>query len=660
MSYPFTEATVLANGARIAHDVLADVLEPPQSVDYLRWATENITFKEGESDYPGPYNPDLFPFFTEILNALSPDDPCRTVSLLKSAQLGGTILANIFVGGTMDMDPCNFLYVHPSEPNARRWSLTKWGPMVRGTPVLKRLFPGGSRDTSNSIFFKERFDGRGSIQLAGANSPAGLSMISNPRQVQDDLAKWEPNSAGDPEKQANSRSRGFEFAKIFKCSTPLIMPGCKITTNFEKGSQEHYYVPCPHCGHMHTLEWENMLASLDPDHPEKAHFTCPDCGCAIEEHDRADMVRKGEWRAHNPSAMRRHRSFYIWSAYAPLQPWVRIAEEWLDAEGDPSSEQVFLNDTVGLAYRQKGDAPPWEDVRTRAEETGHVRGKLPTGSLLLTLGMDCQKDRVEWHLIGWGRDLQRWVIDYGVVPGHISEPETQAALSVLMKSTWKNAAGRDIGIDMGAIDGNAWTEDVWDWAKKHPAGKLIMVRGVGSVSAPLLAKVKKERNRQGKLLKYSKRFFNFGTSVLKMALYRNLRKDDPSERAFVHLAKGMGDEYFRQLCSERRVAVRKNGFTTYKWVKDDNQANEGLDTMLQAEAAAIRLGVRNMPDSRWSQLEEERETSPPSLQTDLEDMIQGSGATEKTKDNEAAAPARGGGSDSGGHLQRRPGWLKRN
>ena len=29
-----------------------------------------------------------------ILLALSPDDPCRIVSLAKSAQLGGTVLAN--------------------------------------------------------------------------------------------------------------------------------------------------------------------------------------------------------------------------------------------------------------------------------------------------------------------------------------------------------------------------------------------------------------------------------------------------------------------------------------------------------------------------------------------------------------------------------------
>ena len=33
------------------------------------------------------------------------------------------------------------------------------------------------------------------------------------RQVQDDLAKWDMNSAGDPENQADSRSQGREFCE---------------------------------------------------------------------------------------------------------------------------------------------------------------------------------------------------------------------------------------------------------------------------------------------------------------------------------------------------------------------------------------------------------------------------------------------------------------
>jgi phage terminase large subunit GpA-like protein len=238
----------------------------------------------------------------------------------------------------------------------------------------------------------------------------------------------------------------------------------------------------------------------------------------------------------------------------------------------------------------------------------------------LFFGLDCQLDRVEAQLVAFGRDHRRFVIDYIVIPEHISEPACQERLTALLQQTWTNAAGQKMGIDGAAIDGNAWTEDVWDFARKHHSSQLIMVRGLGSDTAPLLARVKKERNqRTGKLLKYAKRFYNFGTSVLKMALYRNLAKDDPLAHGYVAFPRGLDDEYFRQLTAERRTPEKRHGFVVYRWTKDETQANEGLDTMLQAEAAAIKYGVRGLPEAIWARLEAERETPPPESQPELFD-----------------------------------------
>jgi phage terminase large subunit GpA-like protein len=309
----------IANAERLVMEAMAAAIEPPPTVDYVRWAEENIVFTKRESPFPGPYNRKLFPYFDEILRALSPDDPCRTVTVMGSAQIGKTVVGNVFVGGSMDMDPCDFLFTHPTEQNAARWSKLKLLPMLRGTPSLNRIFPAGSRDGANSILMKEHAEGLGAILISGANSPASLSQITMRRQVQDDLAKWEMNTAGDPEMQADNRSRADEFAKILKISTPLVMPGCRITKSFEAGSQEMLYVPCPHCNHMQVLEWENMLASLDPDRPEAAHFTCIANGCVIEEHHRSKMLAGHQWRAHNEKAKRYHRSFWLWSAYSYLQ-----------------------------------------------------------------------------------------------------------------------------------------------------------------------------------------------------------------------------------------------------------------------------------------------------------------------------------------------------
>lgn len=601
--------TMLANAERLFWEAIEAACRPPARVDYLDWAINNIEFSKRESPEPGPYNPDRFSYFNEVLRALSPADPCRIVTLAKSAQLGGTVLANIFTGGSLVMDPGDLMYVHPTDNNAERWSKMKLTPMLRGTASLKALFPERSREGGNSTLYKERADGLGAILISGANSPASLSQVTVPRQVQDDLAKWEMNSAGDPEVQADSRSRAITFAKIFKISTPLVMPGCRITKSYNAGSQESLYVPCPHegCGHMQTLEWENLQANLDPEQPDRAFFSCVACEQPIEEHHRAQMLKGHEWRAANPKMKRIHRSFYIWSAYSFLQSWKQIAFEWFKAKGDPEAERAFLNDTVGQAFKATGEAPPWEAIRDRAAESDYVKGTIPKGGLFTTLGIDCQQDRCEWQLVAWGRAGRRWVIDYGVVPGHISEPATRDLLDGLKAQLWPNAYGCLFGPELTAIDGNAWTEDVWGWAQRHPATQVIMVRGANTDHAPVLEQVRKERNAAGKPLKYSKRFYNFGSSVLKMALYRNLKKTDPTEPGFIHFPRGLDDEYFRQLTAERRMPVKRFGAEVYRWIKDPGQANEALDTHLQAETAANRLGLRGMPDRVWDRHESMRE-----------------------------------------------------
>jgi phage terminase large subunit GpA-like protein len=591
----------MARQRRIGLEALLQTWEPVPLIDYLAWAQEHIVFSDGS--FKGPYNRTLFPYFDEILRALSPADPCRFVTLMGSAQIGKTTLANVFTLGSLTMGRGAFLYAHPTEDNARRWSKMKLAPLMRSTAVVREQFPQRPRDGSDAVFFKERRDGLASLLITGANSPASLSQVTIDFQVQDDLAKWEMNAAGDPEAQADNRSRAIEFAKIFKVSTPLVFPGCRITKDFELGSQEYPYVPCPHCGHIQVLEWDNMLANLDPAKPEDAHFVCvsPECGAVIEEHHRPQMLAGFEWRARNPGAARDHRSFSIWSAYSYLQSWARIAQEWFKNRGDPGGEKTFINDTVGKAYRATSEARPWEELRDRAAESHYVRGTVPHGALLLMMGIDCQGDRVEWQVVGFGREFRRYVIDYGVIGRHISEPDCQRNLDLALAQRWRNAAGQEFAISFAAIDGNAWTEDVWSFARRHPPSKLIMVRGRGDDSAPRIKLVKREHNEKtGKVLAYSKRFYNLGVSVLKMSLYRDLAKDDPKAPGYVALPSGLDDEYFQELVAERRVQVKRGGFTVWRWTKDDRQDNEALDTMVQATGAAMKFGVYSLSDHGWN------------------------------------------------------------
>jgi phage terminase large subunit GpA-like protein len=603
---------LIANAQRLGLETVAAALEPPPPVDLLAWAERNIVFDDGP--FPGRYSRQLFPFFDEVLKALGPDDPARFVTLCGSAQVGKTVLGLIFALGSMTVSRGSFLYVHPTSDNALRWSKMKLSVMMKSTAVVREQFPQRSRDSLASILYKERVDGLARLLITGANSPASLSQVTIDAQVQDDLSKYEPNNMGDPELMADSRSRAIADAKIFKISTPLVTPGCRITNNYMAGSQEQAFVPCPHCSTMQILEWENMLAALDPADPDSACFTCVECGGVIEEYHRPQMLAGFEWRAANPAAAKEHRSFAIWSAYSYLQSWSQIAREWLRAKGDPAGEKVFHNDVLGKAYETRGDGRPWEELRDRALKSHYGRGEVPKGCLLLFLGIDVQLDRCEWVLIGCGQRYQRFIIDVGTVGKHVSEPDAQRHLDQLLDRTLVNSVGRPMSITLAAIDGGYSTDDVLQFARRHPTSRLIAVRGVHGDAAPRISRVQRERNEKlGTLVKYSRRFFNVGVNVFKLALYKDLAKDDSTLPGFISFPRDLPDRFYQELTSETRVAHKRMGQIVWKWEKPDRAKNECLDCTIYASAAAIKYGVNWISDVGWRNLEADLETPlPPS------------------------------------------------
>jgi hypothetical protein len=423
-----------------------------------------------------------------------------------------------------------------------------------------RAVSGKSRDGANSVLLKEHRDGLGAILISGANSPSSLSQVSMRRQVQDDLSKWEMNSAGDPEAQADSRSRGYEFAKMLKASTPLVLPGCRISKSFEAGSQEYPYVPCPHCGEMQVLEWENMQADLDPDKPEEAHFTCIACGTVIEEHHRRQMLAGLEFRAHNPAAKREHRSFWIWSAYSYLQSFERIAREWLKVKGDRCRRA-----DVPQRHRRQG---------LQGGERGAALGKAarPCFAVALRARHHPGRRAAAVHgvrLPGGPRRMASWWRSGAISPlRHRPLRDSGAHLGRNLPRTARRAAeadlaeriGRKIGVDLAAIDGNAWTEDVWDFAKRHPASQLIMVRGrrrgFRAAHRPDQEGTQPAHRQAAEILEA---LLQFRHQRRENGAVSQPGQGRSAVGGFVSFPRGLDDEYFRQLTAEHRKAVKKKG-----------------------------------------------------------------------------------------------------
>lgn len=631
----------LSSAAAAVERGLAVAMVPPPPPDITRWCEDNIEFDE-RSPFPGPFRIDRFPFLRRIHEVLSPEHPCREVTVRGSAQWGKTVsVLNPAVAAWHEYGPLDSLVVHPTTSAATEWVRTKWMPMRRSAPSLRAIFGDGRGEQTDTLHNQETIARTGTLKVTSAGSPDDLAGTTRRLVLMDDVAKFEMTPKGDPEELAASRAAGFEDAKIVRISTPQIVGTCRITRAFQRSTQEHYHVPCPHCGNMAPLTWENFRRNLDPERLHAAHFSCEACGGVIGHGHKVAMVAAGKWVAHNPKGD--HPGFHLWRAYVPQRDWASIAVEYARVMGwtsvaltpdgkaklaeqvDAQTEQTFWNDVLGLPYEQASKGPDWEKLRDRVEAPAEgavppiQRGTVPAQGVILACGVDCQGDRIEAQIVAFGRNYRRWVIDYQVIPHHISTEEARLALNQLLKSAWRTEAGRRVALDVLAIDGGAYTEDVWDWALGHPYTRVIVTKGATSALAQPLKRMEFDKRTDRMARRKKRQGFIVGVSQLKGDFYAWLDKTDPAERGYCAFAAGLGDEYYRQVTAEVRVLKRaSSGVMTSRWViSEAGRRNEALDTMLMAEAGARFKHWTYMSDAAWDQLDAERGGGPEEAQGDL-------------------------------------------
>lgn len=640
---------------------MAVAMRPPPPPDITRWCEENIVFDE-RSPFPGPFRIDRFPFLRRIHEVMSPEHPAREVSVRGSAQIGKTIsLLNSTVAAWHEYGPLDSLVVHPTTSAATEWVRTKWMPMRRQAPSLRAVFGDGRGEQTDTLSNMETIKRDGTLKVVSAGSPDDLAGTTRRLVFMDDVAKFEMTPKGDPEELASSRASAFEDAKIIRISTPQVYGTCRISRAFSRSTQEHYHVPCPHCGHFAPLTWDNFRRNIDPERLYAAHFTCDSCGAVMKHSDKEAMVSAGKWVAHNPRGD--HPGFHLWRAYVPQRDWASIAVEYARVMGwssmtvseateaalrgavEAESEQTFYNDVLGLPYEQASKGPDWTVLRDRVENADPAeqvgRGIIPARGVVLSAGADCQIDRIEVQLVAYGAGFRRHAVDYIIIPHHIGSDEGRAALDALLKATWRTQLGRRIAIDMLAIDGGTYTDDVWDWAKRHPWSRVIIIKGSSSQNGPVMMPMKFERRADGQAKKAQKRAFLLNVSQMKAEFYGWLEKDDPLARGHCAFASGLGDEYFRQITSEVRTLKRNRvGVMTSGWdLVEPTRRNEGLDTMLYSEAAARRKGWTSMTEEQWATLDAERGSAPEEPQGDLFDAMASTVATEMIAPPVHARPA---------------------
>lgn len=593
---------------------------PPPRLSLSAWADRNFVLSAESAAEPGRWH--TLPYQREILDAIT-DPAVERVSVMKSARVGYTLCMSAAIGYFMHQDPSSMLVVQPTVDDAKNFSKETIAPMLRDVPVLSRLVfrdveeKGKSPKDPSATLTHKAFPG-GILSLIGANSGAGFRRVSR-RVVMFDEVDAYPPSAGSEGDQINlgmKRSEAFHNRKIIAGSTPLIAGASRIETMFEAGDQRRYHVPCPHCGHMDILvfqEGDRGHYMRWPDgEPENAFFVCRANGCVIEHKDKRWMVERGEWRPDNPRSP--HRSYHLWSAlsYSPNATWGQIAAEFLEAKrGGPEKLKTFVNTTLGETWRERGDAPDWERLYQRRET--YPIGTVPAGALFLTAGVDVQKDRFVYEVVGWSATKESWSIDAGTLWGDTSLDATWGQLDELLGRTFPGD-GRDVPIAMLAVDSGYNTQQVYNWARQHPMSRVIACKGVSTARTLIGSPSPVDITVRGKRAQRGYKVWPVGVDLAKSEFYGWLRlrvaEGEEPPPGFCHFPE-YGEEFFKQVTAEHLVTVKKRtGFTKLEWQILPNRENHHLDTRVYARAAASVQGLDRMRRSKAPR-PSTREISPP-------------------------------------------------
>ncbi|MCB1833849.1 MAG: phage terminase large subunit family protein, partial [Geminicoccaceae bacterium] len=455
------------------------------------------------------------------------------------------------------------------------------------------------------------------LVMTGANSAVGLRSMPVKYLFLDEVDGYplDLDEEGDPVELAIERTATFARRKVFIVSTPTIEGRSRIQAEYEDTDQRKFFVPCPHCGHMQTLEWEQVRWTDLGIPPEQAVYLCIDCEQAIENRQKTRMLPRGEWR---PTAKGRPnvRGYHLSGLYRPVgwKSWGDMAVERAKAGKNPARIKSFVN-KLGLTFKESGEAPPWRTLFDQ-REAWHP-GEVQPGVLALTCGVDVQKDRLEALIVGWGRNQERWTVDRRVLVGDPAKPDVWRALDRLLVEDFRHPSGGSLSIMRMFVDiGGHFTDEVYSWAGRHQPSVVMPIMGNVRTSVPIGTPHFVERTVNGKKIKRGAQMTPVNSSMFKSRIYNLLRleppivQDEPFPEGFIHIGQ-YDDEFFQQLTAERLVRrVNKAGFAKLEWEKE-RERNEVLDMLVYAGAAAMSLGIPRWEAEDWQGIEDSIRTAAP-------------------------------------------------
>ena len=547
---------------------------PPTQLKISEWADEFRYLSPESSAVSGKYRTDYAPYQKEIMDAFN-DPNIERIVWMKSAQVGATEILNNVVGYYIHMQPSPILVMQPTLQMAQAYSKEKLANMLRDTPVLRaRLNEVKSKDSSNTVLSK-KFIGGTTLNMVGSNSAASVSSRAVRILCVDEVDRMEASvgSEGDPILLASKRTQTFFNRKIYLCSTPTIQGLSRIEAAFEESDKRYYYVPCPECNKMQTLKWSNVI--WEEDQPETAIYSCEN-GCVIEESKKYWMLKHGEWKATKETG--KTAGFHLNELYSVFSTWASMAENFLEAKKQPEMLKTFINTSLGETWQPEPEEAV-EAAGLLGRRESYDEQTIPDEALVLTCGVDVQKNRLECQVVAFSHNYEMWVVEYKILYGSTGQQDVWNQLDKYLLTRFKTHSGRVMNIACTNIYSVFQTKMVYAFTKKKIGRRIFAVKGQSQSGKTVVG-------RPSKVGKENNTLYPVGSDSAKEVIYSRLAAE--YGYSTLHFPSTVDEEYFNQLTAEQRFVKFVKGRKTLYW-KQIRERNEALDTICYALAAAYIL-----------------------------------------------------------------------
>lgn len=621
VSVPAETRSAIRASVRLGLDSLK--AEPPQRLS--DWARDHFKLAGESSHQKGAW--ESWPFQIGWMDAFSNDD-IEHVDVQKSKRVGYTKTVTAFIAYNIAHRRRKQAVWQPTDDDRDSFVKSEVDPVIDTVPSVKaaRRKGKGVEDTIKLKSFRDSV-----AHFLGGKAARAYRRITVAVAMLDEWSgfDWIIEKSSDPGTLAKGRLEGAPFPKFVGGSTPRVKGLCHVErSRLNADADLRYNIHCPNCDHEHPLDWGGKDKTFGfkwaKGQPESVRHYCPHCGEGIQQGDylrnwvgtwvcTKTGIRYGAdqvWRnaSGQPTRPPRHVAFQVWTAYSPQRTWSDIVREFEAAHaslkaGDVGPMQGFVNETLGQTWELSGERTDEHALQLRAEP--YALGTVPVGGLVLTAGIDVQRNRWEIAVWAWGRGLESWAVEHHVIEGNPASEEDWEQVTTYLQRRYVQAwHGGSLGLSAISIDSSDQTQAVYNWVRnaQHRLPVLRAVKGSSEEHKPVLGPSSaQEVNWKGVKYPNGVKLWTVGVDTAKDLLLGQLAITQAGPGC-VHFSQGLPREWFEQLTAEQRILTKVAGRDAYRWVKR-RPRNEVLDCRNYALHAAMSLGLHNFTDKKWQQLE---------------------------------------------------------